>query len=529
MAVSLRVLIVEDRPADVELMLHQLRQDGFAPEWQCVDTEAGYVAALEAALDEDLDLILADYSLPQFDAKGALRLLQESGLDVPFIVVTGTVSEEAAVACMKQGAADYLLKDRLARLGEAVRRALGEKELRDQHSRLEEQMRQREKLAAVGQLAGGIAHDFNNYLTTIMLYAQLLLKRPHLPADLEPMVETILSQSRQAAKLVQQILDFSRRSVMETRPIDLSPLVEGIASILQRTLPDDIRIRTEIGSEGCIASVDPSRIQQVVMNLALNARDAMDRGGELVLGLHIVEVQEDGEPPEMGMSAGRWVCLSVSDTGTGMTEEVRSHLFEPFFTTKAEGQGTGLGLAQVHGIVKQHAGHITAETNVGQGTTFRIYLPAVERGESQIFSEQALAVPKGKGEVILLVENEESIREASQETLELLGYTVLAAANGLEALEIYRSMARADPKKEGAGIDLVLTDLVMPGMGGRELLQELRGMDSHVKILLMTGHALSETLGELTETDIPDVVQKPFEVNALAEAVRRALSAGAST
>ncbi len=383
---------------------------------------------------------------------------------------------------------------------------------------LEEQMRQQYRMAAVGQLAGGIAHDFNNILTAIILYAQMLLHKPYLPSDLAPGLETILGESRRAAQLVQQILDFSQRSVMETQTVDLVSFVREVIDILRRTFPENIRLLVEMGADTYVVNADPTRIQQVLMNLVLNARDAMPEGGELRIGLSVVEVKPGEEPPVAEMVPGEWICLAVSDTGTGMPPEVLSHLFESFFTTKPVGQGTGLGLAQVYGIVKLHGGYVGAETEVGQGMTFRIYLPAHGAGKAEDVPQEETPSPlEGRGETILLVGDEEKVLEVGRDILESLGYRVLTAADGREALEVYRS---------AEGIGLVLTGMVMPEMGGRELMRELRKADPHLKALAITGYALTEGLGGLREEGILDVVPKPFEVNTLAEAVRRVLDTG---
>lgn len=385
-----------------------------------------------------------------------------------------------------------------------------------ERKQLEEQMRQQERLAAIGQLAGGIAHDFNNFLTTIMLYVQIVLRKPLLPPDLKPYLETVLDESRQAALLVRQVLDFSRRSMMEIRPVDLMACIEGTVNILQRTLPENIRLLVEIGSDECVANADPARIQQAVMNLALNARDAMPQGGELSIGLSKVEVAPGEDPPGADMPAGEWIRLTVSDTGVGMTKEVRSHLFEPFFTTKEPGKGTGLGLAQVHGIVTQHGGHVDVETALDQGTTFHVYLPAYNAAAKENVEEVADLSP-GAGEIILLVEDEENVREAGRDILETLGYQTLLAANGRDALEGYQSAEH---------VDLVVTDLVMPEMGGGALVQALKERDPQIKVLAITGYAVAEDLEKLREAGILNVVQKPLDARTLAKAIRHALDAG---
>jgi two-component system cell cycle sensor histidine kinase/response regulator CckA len=394
----------------------------------------------------------------------------------------------------------------------------------------EQRINQQERLAAIGQLAGGIAHDFGNFLTINIFHVEMLLNDPRLPADLRPTVEALLGGSRRTAELVRQILDFSRRTTIKTLPVSLTSFVQDISDILQRTLPENIELVLDLQPGNHVADIDPARIEQVVMNLALNARDAMADGGELHIGLCSVETGPGEELPGTALSltdvpsaedlSGEWVCLTVSDTGTGMTEDVQTRLFEPFFTTKGEA-GTGLGLAQIYGIVSQHNGHIAVETEAGQGTTFWVYLPACGR-EAEVTSEMAIA-PRGQGETILFVEDEDKVREAGQLILESLGYRVLTAANGREALEVFRALGQSDSGGE-VGIHLVVTDVIMPEMGGLEMLKELRKMKVDVKALAITGHALREG-DEWEEAGVMGTVRKPFEVSVFAEAIRQALDA----
>jgi len=386
-----------------------------------------------------------------------------------------------------------------------------------ERKQIEQQLRQQERLAAVGQLAGGIAHDFNNLLTTIMLYAQMSLGKRDLPPNVTRSFETILDESRKAAELVQQILDFSRHAMLKVRPLDLESFTGEVIDILRRMIPESIHLILETGMGERAApftvEADLTRIQQMLMNLATNGRDAMPEGGELRFGLSRVKVRPGKAPPVAEMAPGEWVCLAVSDTGTGMTEEVRSHLFEPFFTTKEPGKGTGLGLAQVYGIVRQHEGYIGVETELGKGTTFHIYLPA-SGAEEEIVEESISTPPRGQGETILLVEDSEKLVEGVQTTLESLGYRVLTAANGREALKVC--------KAEG-GADLVITDLVMPEMGGKRLMQELRKATPDLKVLALTGYAMEKSREELKDAGFLDVVYKPFDVDVLAQIIRRAL------
>jgi signal transduction histidine kinase/ActR/RegA family two-component response regulator len=411
-----------------------------------------------------------------------------------------------------------------------------------QEREVQQRLHRQEQLAVVGQLAGGIAHDFNNLLTTIMLYAQMPLGKGR--QDLSPnttrALETILTESRRAAELVQQILDFSRRSPIQLHSVDLGPFIKDAVRVLERTIPENIGLQVEVEPEGHIVpdgaeatlltvNADPTRIQQVLMNLVVNARDAMPEGGELSIGLSRVEVRSDEAPPVAGMDAGDWVCLTISDTGTGISPEAQLHLFEPFFTTKKPGKGTGLGLAQVYGIVTQHGGHIGVETEVGKGTTFRIYLPASEK-EEDVADEEVLSIPEGQGETILLVEDNVTLREGGQSLLESLGYQVLTAANGGEALQVFEAEGGVDPEQIPPGsdrrsrkIDLVITDLVMPEMGGRELIRELKKQAPDIKVLATTGYVMQEDLETLEKEGFLDVVHKPFDVDTLAQMIRQIL------
>ena len=639
MTTPLRVLILEDRPSEAELMLHELRRAEFDPQWQRVDSESDYLANLDPAPD----VILADYSLPQFDAMQALRLMQARGLEVPFIVVTGRVSEEVAVECMKQGAADYLLKDRLARLGPAVRHAIDKKRIRDEKERAENALRQsaqlfrsvaesaadgivllnrkwlvqywnsaaeriflysgqdvlgkpidlllsedgrqalrarqerirrsaqglpfrdaaefdgvrkggdvfpmqvsiaawesnkelyytciirdltearqaqrqaelQDRLAAVGHLAAGIAHDFNNILGTIILYSQLVLeRRQHLPQDRERLT-TIFSQAQRGAALISQVLDFSRRSVMERHPMDLLPFLKEVEKLLTRTLPESIRVRLHFDGETFVLMADPTRMQQVIMNLALNARDAMPDGGELSIELTQLEVKDQQAAAHPEMEPGKWVRIGITDTGTGIPPDVLPHIFEPFFTTRPAGKGTGLGLAQVYGIVKQHDGFIDVESQQGNGTTIAVYIPASDEKVATQITRDLHAVEAGGGETILVVEDDEATRAAISDTLRSLDYRVLHASNGKEALRVYQR--KADE------IDLVLSDLVMPDMGGRALFHALCKMSREVNLVLMSGYPLGSETDELLDRRRVAWLQKPFSSITIARAVRQAL------
>jgi PAS domain S-box-containing protein len=384
----------------------------------------------------------------------------------------------------------------------------------EQRQRMEEQLRRHERLAAVGQLAGGIAHDFNNILAGIILYAQMPLRRSDLPPRTRNALEAILQESHRAADLIQQILDFSRSAMMETKPVSLIALVEEATTLLRRTIPENVRLVTD-WSEGkpgrepgpCIVQADSTRIHQVLMNLALNAKDAMPEGGELRIGVDRVSLASGDA------RAGAWARLTVSDTGTGMSEEVQEHLFEPFFTTKEPGEGTGLGLAQVYGIVKQHEGFIDVDSAEGEGTTFTILLPLVEGQDKVEVAEQERAQLQGQGETVLVVEDAERLRRAVEASLASMGYRVLAAANGQEALDV---VAQHE-------VDLVLTDVIMPEMGGEALLRRLRALDPRLKIIAMTGHVVEKDVKGLEAAGFNEALPKPFTIDELTNLVRHVL------
>jgi PAS domain S-box-containing protein len=397
---------------------------------------------------------------------------------------------------------------------------------------MEEELRRQERLAAVGQLAAGIAHDFRNILATILLYAEMDLRMPHLPPRLADHLQIMIDESNRATDLVRQILDSSSRAMLRREPVDLSPFISQTLDVLRRTIPENVRISLEVepgeGATPLTVLADTGRLQQILTNLALNARDAMPEGGELQFTLSRREIRGDETPPVATMDPGAWICLAVSDTGHGMTDEVQDHLFEPFFTTKEVDKGTGLGLAQVYGIIRQHKGTIDVQTAPGQGTTFRIYLPAHEEASEE--EEAGDAAPSaslyGQGETILLVEDNHALRGAARSILESLGYQVLTAADGREALALCASPRES---AERPAIDLVVTDLVMPHTGGEALMGQLTGRCGgpgsypDLKAVGITGYAMEDLADELREVGFVDLVQKPFDAEGLARVVRRAL------
>ncbi|MFI5180389.1 MAG: response regulator [Thermoanaerobaculia bacterium] len=637
MTVPLRVLILEDRPDDAELMVRQLREHGFDVRATRVETQSDFLAALETSPD----VILADYNLPQWNALEAIRRSQFRLPDVPVIIVTGSIGEETAVWCLQQGAVDYLLKDRLARLGDAVDRALEERRLKEERRRAEaalrqseekyrlffeedlaghfiskpdgrilacnpafartfgfasveealstsaaslyaepgdrmkfldlirsekrlerhekelrrkdgktlyvienvlgtfdrrgelteihgflldateqrraeEELRQAQKMEAVGRLAGGVAHDFNNILTVILGHLELL--EPTLePTDprLEEM-EEIRKAAERAAGLTRQLLAFSRKQVLQPTILDLNAVLKDVENMLQRLIGEDIQIRTAFAPSLGPVQADPGQIEQMIMNLAVNARDAMPRGGTLVI--ETANVDPESTPAALSHleSPAPHVMVSVADTGCGMNATTMAHLFEPFFTTKEPGKGTGLGLATVYGMVKQSGGFIKVESEPGRGSTFRIFFPrAAEESPHPGVLRTGDQTPTGS-EAILLVEDDEALRALTLKILGQASYKVLAASGPKEALDLASG--------RGGAIDLLLTDVVMPGMSGPDLARRIRTLRPGLAVLFMSGYT-DESIGPYGVLK-PGIhfIQKPFTQSGLLLKVREALS-----
>ena len=368
-----------------------------------------------------------------------------------------------------------------------------------------------ERLATVGQLAAGIAHDFNNIMAAILVYTDLLRDDPDIPSASRDRLNTIQQQVQRAASLIRQILDFSRRSVMEQSDLDLLPFIKELDKMLRRVLPETIQLELSYRSGSYMVHADPTRLQQALMNLALNARDAMPDGGILHLELNRILVQPGERPPTADMLPGEWVRVIVRDTGVGIPTDHLPHIFEPFFTTKPVGHGTGLGLAQVYGIIKQHDGYIDIKSRVRHGTTFTIYLPSLDAPKTDTDISEIRIQLSGVGKSVLVVEDDMATREALQALLEAHRYGVETAANGLEAMKHLES--------HNGGTDLIISDVVMPQMGGLALYQTVRERWPQVKVLFITGHPLEGESQKLLEKGHVLWLQKPFSAQNFNQAV----------
>lgn len=513
MGEPLRLLLVEDSEDDVALMLRELRRGGYDPAHERVDTPE----AMGAALDREVwDLVISDYYMPSFTGLAALALLQERELDVPFIIVTGSVGEDIAVEAMRVGASDYLLKDNLTRLAATVERELREARMRGQRRILEERLVEAEKLESLGRLAGGVAHDLSNILTSILGHADLALSQLPSGHPARSDMRGIRGNVGRATALSRQLLAFARRQVIEPRVLSLNDAVLDSAKTLRHLLGEDVELTTALAPDLWPVEVDPGQIEQVLVSLAMNARDAMPHGGTVTIETGNAGLGEDDSLQQTAGAAGKYVVLAFSDTGVGMTDKVKARLFEPFFTTKPPGEGNGLGLATCYGIVTQNGGHLSVDSEPGLGTTLRIYLPRAEQGvESPSEPEESDLVLTGT-ETLLLVEDDESARSLIARGLRGVGYTVLEAANGAEALRV-----ASEPTDHN--IDLLVTDVVMPQMGGKELADSLTVRHPETKVLFISGYPDDAIARHgVLEAGIA-LLQKPFSSAELARRIRQLL------
>jgi len=629
---TVRILLLEDNDADAELVEVELRRAGLDFTARRVVTRPDFERALR---EFHPDIIVFDHQLPQFSGVAALELASALAPHAPFILLTGSLDEETAVEYMKAGAADYILKGRLTRLGPAVRGALerermkrqlrereeyfkslieqamdiiavldadgavryaspsvlpllgyGAEELVGQHvfdlvhpddvgpalrvfaegvatgqggrllglqvrhkdgtyrsleaigryllddpvvrgvvinardvterRSLERQLLQAQKMEAVGRLAAGIAHDFNNVLTAIFGYVDLLLDGLPTLSPLRPDIEEIRTAAERAAGLTRQLLAFSRKQVLQMRTLDLNELLTDIDKLLRRLLREDIDMVTKLDPRLGAVRADSGQLEQVVVNLAVNARDAMPGGGRLTIETRNAELDEAYTREHVPVRPGRYVMFALSDTGTGMSPETMAHVFEPFFTTKEAGKGTGLGLATVYGIVKQSGGYVWCYSELGHGTTFTVYLPRVDEPVDPLPVRVAARSTRGS-ETVLVVEDEPGLRALTRRLLEKHGYTVLEAATADAAA----ALARDYP----GPIHLLLADVVLPGGSGRALADALLSQRADVRVLFMSGYAEDAIVHRGVLASNTPFLHKPFSADTLTAKVREVLDA----
>ena len=515
---SPRILILEDDLHDRQLLEETLLNEGLSCQIVHARTKEEFQVALEKS---EFDLIISDFGIPSYSGIAALALSRQVQPDAPFIFVSGTIGEERAVESLKLGATDYVLKDRLGRLGQAVERALREAQERMERDRnikkrkqLEEQLHQSQKMEAIGQLAGGIAHDFNNLLLVMHGNAELVLRSDNeLDDQNRHCLKQVIAAAERATNLVRQLLAFSHKQVIHFQPFNLNHVIANLTKMVNRIIGEDISLQCHYAENLPPVQADVGMVEQALMNLIVNARDAMPQGGSLFIETEIAEIDETYVENHPKARAGTFVCVTVSDTGMGIAREHLPRIFEPFFTTKEVGKGTGLGLAMLYGIVKQHQGWVEVSSQLGEGTAFKIFLPTNSSGVKNTPPEPVQNNFAGGTEKILLVEDDPDVRKFVRHVLENVGYKICEAGSGTEALKIWKANA--------SKFDLLLTDMVMPGgLNGGQLAEHLCEEQPKLKVIFMSGYNPA-IAGKIQPNGC--FIQKPCLIDALIKTVRDCL------
>jgi signal transduction histidine kinase len=509
----LRILHLEDDLKDAELVESTLAADRIVCSLKRVQNKADFVAELEAG---GIDLVLAEFAVSEFDGLSALKLVRSKWPHVPCILVSQLSGEDITVESIRNGATDFVAKERISRLGPAVHRTLKEIEERIERKRIEQQAIQSQKMEVFGQLAAGIAHDFNNVLGVILGYSDLVIEAPGVGDPVRKYSAEIRHAAVRASALTRQLLLFCRKQPTQAVVLDLNQVVKDLSEMLQRLIDENIQLTIVPSPEIGRAHADTGHVGQVLMNLVVNARDAMPKGGKLIIATSNETLDADYAQTHEGVTPGNYVMLSVSDNGTGMTDEVKAHLFEAFFTTKPRGKGTGLGLATCQTIARECGAHIALDSEVGKGTTFKVYFPRVESPLS-FKTEFIIKGPSSRGtETILLVEDEPSLRYLARNILQTQGYEVLSASNGNDGLTVAH-------EHKGAPIRLVITDVIMPEMGGQAMTQELKASRPHLRILFTSGYTDESLAHQCALEKGVEFLPKPYTPALLANKVRELL------
>lgn len=508
---QIKIFFLEDNPDDVELEVYELKKAGFDISFDIARNRKEF---LEKAPDFASDIILADYSLPDITGIEAISLCRQMKIDTPVILITGEGNELIAVDSLRLGAIDYIIKRNIAGLPARVSRALeiwNDRKAREraeaEEKRLQQILFESQKMEAIGRLAGGVAHDFNNILTGIIGFSELCRFDTPRGSDIHNNLQSILDLSQRGADLVKQLLIYSRKMPMEFKKIDLNSFIVETMQFLKRMVEETIEIKLELQKDIPKIKCDTGKFIQVLMNLTLNARDAMQGKGILTIKTGQGFPEDEFSPARPENHVNEYICLSISDNGSGIDKGDIKKIFDPFFTTKRIGKGIGLGLAIVYSVVKAHDGLIKVLSEKGIGTTFNIYLPLFksEKYDKEIiFSERMIdndALKIRGEETVLLAEDEDVLRELGASILRSFGYNVVVARDGEEALDIYR--------KESKKINVVISDMVMPKKDGIDLFKDLRSINSGVKYILVTGYSLSDQ-DETILKKMDAILTKPY-------------------
>src|SRR5687768_6745140 len=518
----IRILLVDDDPQARPLIEMALADAPFEP---VIDVAPTARLGLDRIAADEHDVYLIDQQLPDGTGVSVIHTAKSRGVHKPFILLTGYGSGALDQEASRQGAADYVEKHLVgAHLERSIRYALSTwQSVRLLHDR-DEQLRHAQKMEAIGRLAGGVAHDFNNLLTAIIGYTDLLAERFD-PADQSAReVAGIRKAADRAAALTRQLLAFSRKQFLNPTVLDLNETVSGMLQILPRVIGEHIQTTVTLAGDLSRVKADASQMEQVLVNLVLNARDAMATGGHMTIETANVALDAGRIRAEnLSLEPGPYVMLAITDTGTGMDEETRAHAFEPFFTTKPKGQGTGLGLATVYGIVDQSGGGVSITTAPGRGTSVRIYLPTTSATTEPRIADatQVHGGAHAGTETLLLVEDNDSVRELAAKALRRRGYVVHEARDAEEAIEWSAT--------SGVRPQLLVTDVVMPGLSGPNLAARLLQHNPRLRVLYMSGYTDDATAVHGDFWGGIPLLQKPFTPAALAERVRLALDASSQT
>jgi signal transduction histidine kinase len=509
MAEPLRVLVVEDNERDAALLLRELKRGGYNVVYTRVDTPEAMRLELQ---QKSWDLVVSDYSMPRFSAQEALDSVKEAQVDLPFIIVSGTVDETTAVKAMRAGAHDFMPKGQFTRLLPAIARELREAAGRARHRTTEQQLRHAQKMEALGKLTGGIAHDFNNLLGVIVGNLDLLGELASAnPAQTE-LIDAALSGALRGAELTKRLLAFARQQPLAARSINLNDLLSSTVVMLQRTLGERITVETELACNLWPVRIDRSQVEDGLLNLAINARDAMPGGGTITVATANTHVNEPHTTYFAQIAPGDYVALSVTDTGSDIPAEIIERVIEPFFTTKPHGRGTGLGLSMIYGLVRQCGGYLDIASKVGAGTTVTLYFPRSREGVESVEADPAI-IPTGT-EHVLVVEDNINVAKVAVGMLSSLGYAAEARNSPLAALACFRERR----------FDVLFSDMVMPEMNGLALANAARDLCPDIAVLLTSGYPDGHADLPQLEALGAEFMAKPYRKADLAVAVRAALA-----
>ncbi len=498
-------------PALAPLCLRALQKAGFEGKFDLVRTSQEFRAALSA---KPFQIVLAEESLAGWHGVEALGLLQQMEKDIPFILLTTARADESMLETLGKAGADFVQKTELLLLPLAIQRALERKSLLEERSSLETQLHHSRKMESVGRLAAGVAHDFNNILTVIQGHVGLLRSEPNLRPEMSESLQQVSRATERACKLTSQLLHFTTKQAFQPQRLDLNEALTHLSMLLQRTLGEDITIQLSYAADLPPIQADRGLMEQLILDLAVNAREMMRTGGQLVITTALVNLDPSYLAGHPEARAGRFVCLSFIDTGGGIEPAALGRIFDPLLAAGEPGQSASLMLATAARIVKQHQGWIEAQSKLGQGSTFKVFLPACETGGR--IENPAGVVIRGGSETILVVEDEAPVLWTTRNILEHYGYRVLEAGTGVEALAIWHQHQNE--------IALLLTDMVMPvGVSGQELAEQFQNQKPGLKLIYTSGYSVEAAAKSLELSDGINFLQKPYDADTLARTVRQCL------